>query len=831
MSHFNCSRALNREEKLSTVFPVTHFNSPSQFETKNGLIGSTIKVAGVPFITELNSTINQNTQSLHHALLSLDDEVILYVTTHRKKQNVAIGGAFKSEFAKRIDAKYHARFKGKSMYTNHQYLTILIKGNTSTNLSKATNWLKRVAGSKVSDLKAIQRREANRKLTEVIENFTMALSAFNPHLLGSQDEALGYSELMAFLSLVPNAGDEIHFKQPKLNSSFSSSIAGDESEQKKYPNGHIGQYISNKRLLFGENIQFVDAAKEDSRFGAILSIKQYSIGTSSIIFDGLLELDCEFISTFSFAPLSTPQALESIRIKSSQLASVDDASISQLEDLDELKDDIASSRATLGNHHNTLMLLAKTQEELDERIGDAKQVYGQSGTSIIKEILDTDIFFLSQIPGNHHCIPRSTQITSYNMADFCSLHNYQTGFYDGNFLGHATTLLETPSKTPYYFNFHTQGANDSPSSGHTGIFGATDAGKTSWLNFMDSQMERYNNRSFYLDRDMSSKAYILASGNGSYTVFSPDYADKVCLNPLLLPNSKSNQAFLKKWIHELVRLSGEQDVPSDIKEVLSECIDYSYSQLEPQYRTLSNITKLLPIDFPRWPELRQWLKGDATRQDGEYAWFFDNESDELDLSYDKVGIDLTYLMDKVSSSISTPVYMYLVHRMEQAMDGKRPTGIAIEEAWQALDSPFWIDNITRWLPTIRKKNGYIVFLTQSPQTVLDSKIGAIVLDSLATSIYFPNPNATRQLYVDGLNLSESEYEVIRQNAPKSRRFLCKQKAQSSSVLCKLDLSALSQELRILSANTKSCLMLDELIKEKGTTPDNWIDEFIKRSAA
>lgn len=829
MSLFNQPNALKKEVKLSKVFPITHLNSPSQFETKNGQIGAVIKVEGVPFITEPNSVINQNNQALHQAILSLDDSMLLTVTTHRKKQSVKLDGEFSSDFAKRVDRKYHARFKGKKIFTNHQYLTVVIKGNTATKVSQLTNWAKRFAGTQLGDLHAIQRSQSQRRLDDIIALLLTSLADFNPHLVGTHDKALGYSEMLAFLSLIPNAGEHIRFQMPTYCSPIANGLAETWKEEANYPNGHLGQYLSNKRVIFGENIQFVDAVASDSRFGTLLSMKQYPKETGSVILDNLLEMGCEFICTHSFAPMRATQSMESIRIRREKLNSTEDAARSQIAALEFLEDDVASEKSVMGYHHNTLMLIAQTQEELEEHISAVKQVYGYSGMTLVKEIIEPELIFLSQIPGNHHCIARASQITSQNFADFCSLHNYQTGYYNENFLGSATTLLETPSRTPFYYNFHGRGPKSTPSTGHSAIYGATFAGKTSLLNFMDSQMSRYNNRAFYLDRDLSSKVYILACGNSSYTVVSPECADSVCLNPLLLSDTKENQTFLKDWLNQLVMKEGEQELPSSISELLADCIDYSFTQLEPQYRTLSNITKLLPVDFPRWSELRRWLKGDSTRPDGTYAWIFDNEHDALNLSFDKVGVDVTYLMDKVSQSISTPVYMYLVYRMQAAMDGKRPTGIYIEEAWQVMDAPFWMKNITAWLPTIRKNNGFFVFLTQSPDTVVKSKIGSVIVNNVETSLYFPNRTAERETYIDALKLTESEYEIIQQNIPQSRLFLCKKESERHSVLCKLNLSDLQDELCVLSANKETAIMLDSIIQEKGSDPSDWLETFIQRS--
>ncbi|MGL6029610.1 MAG: VirB4 family type IV secretion/conjugal transfer ATPase, partial [Legionella sp.] len=246
-----------------------------------------------------------------------------------------------------------------------------------------------------------------------------------------------------------------------------------------------------------------------------------------------------------------------------------------------------------------------------------------------------------------------------------------------------------------------------------------------------------------------------------------------------------------------------------------------------EYRTLSIVSQFLPVDFPRWSHLKRWLKQDATRIDGEFHWLFDNASDALRFEFDKVGFDVTYLMDSAPQLIATPVYLYLLHRMRQCLDG-RLTSFILAEAWQLLGSAFWENTLREWLPTIRKKNGHFIFDTQSPQSIINSPIRHIVLDNLATLIVFPNPRAEKETYIDALKLTESEFEAIKEGTPESRLFLYKQ--EHESMLCRLDLSELSEFIRVLSGNTKSVALLDELMTELGTEPNDWLPAFFERSA-
>lgn len=829
----NPTKALKRvrqEGRLSELYPITHLNTPYLFESKEGMIGSVIAVAGVPFITEEPKALNALSHTLHQSIASLDERFMCYVTVHRKKEQTTLDGVFSSPLAARINEKYHARFKNRALYRNHLYLTVLLKGDTSNTTAKFINWFKRMGDIGSSQMKNLRRDETIKTLNKATEQLLSGLKRFHPELLGVRDEELGYSQLMAFLSLIPNAGDSVKFQQTQSFPAIAKSIPATFLEEALYPEGHLGQYVCSKQVFFGEYIQFQGAAASDVRFGTMLSLKKYGKGSCSVVLDSLLSLDCEFISTHSFAPISHEASLKTIELKRSKLINAEDKSQSQINALARLEDDIASESAQLGHHHNTMMLIAPSIKDLERAINDTVKVYNHIGAVIIKEnsSLGLEPAFFAQIPGNQSFIARASLITSRNFVDFCALHNYQMGFRDGNKLGGAITLIETPSKTPVWFNYHGKSSKTNPPIGHTLVLGSSDSGKTTLVSFMDSQMGRYQGKTFFLDRDKASKIYILASGNSVYTEINPSNQGNIHMNPLQLADTDDNRAFLKTWMASLVTREGELELPADISGHINECINYNFEHLDKPYRRLSHLANLLPINFSRWPELNRWLKARGQVGDGEYCWLFDNEIDAMELGCDKVGFDITYLTDEVSPVISTSVYLYLLHRIRQSLDG-RLTSIVIDEAFAVFNTSFWIEALKNLIPTVRKMNAHFVFMTQSPQTIINSVIRSTILDNVMTTIIFPNSEACHTTYTAHLKLSQTQYKTVLESPVESRLFLYKQK--NEVILCKLDLSPLEEEIRVLSGNTESVALMDSIRLEVGDDPDKWLPVFLARSAA
>lgn len=817
MSLSSVMKKFKRETGLSDVFPITHLASPSVFETRTGIAGSVLRISGIPFELADNDVLNHKSFLLHQAISSLDARFMVYVTTHRKKIVCELKGGFKQGFASYLNERYQERFKGRQLYENVLYLTVVLKGDTSTKTDSLITLARKRAGT------------ANREnqivvLEQAVQQLKAHLASFAPVLLGENDEHIGYSELLEFLSIFTNAGMSIPCQFPVSAPVIAKNIPDTFKAEQKYPQGHIGQHISRYQLYFGDYIQFQGNTSDDVHFAAMLSLKKYPTETASVVLDCLLSADSEFISTHTFSPLARDASLKIINERRGKFINANDKGVSQIGALSRLEDAIASETAFLGFHHHTLMLTASTLEKLEQDILDVTRRYGSIGIAVVRETLGQEAAFFSQIPANFHLIARASLITSQNFVDFCPLHNPVKGFNGDNFLGSAVALLESPSKTPCCFNFHTRGSKTNPTKGHSAFFGGNNSGKTTLVNFLDAQMMRFDSRSFYLDRDKSSKIHILALG-GSYIEISP--STHVSMNPLALPDTPKNRAFLKSWLQMLVLRETENVLPAEIAESISGCIDYALEQLSPQYRTLSNVARFLPKDFSRWPEIRKWLKGNGVHADGDFHWIFDNENDALNLDFDRAGFDITWLMDEVISLVSTPVYFYLLHRMRQSLDG-RITAFVIAEAWQVFASPFWVKCLFEWMPTIRKKNGFFIFDTQSPKTVTASPASHIILDNLASLIVFPNDQADADTYKKHLNLTEAEFQAVKENTPESRIFLYKQGKEA--MLCKLDLASLPDCVRVLSGNTKSVDLLDSIIEDTGSNPDTWLPVFMERSA-
>lgn len=788
-----------QEVGVSRHLPFSHLVTPSVFENKNGELGCVIYLKGLPFDTCLNQEINSAKKAWHQALCQIQDQCQIQVALQRTQINTALKGEFADHFSKQLDQRYHQQFLTQPFYLNQWFLTLVHWGNRTT-LSKTRKLLPQ------------KRRQTLETLLKIAQQLITALSRFEPKLIGSEDEALGYSELLDYLSKPFNA----------LQSFFYPEAL--QRTLNLYPQGNLASYLPRMQVSFGEAIQF-EAPGGKIYYAKCLSIKEYGTETSPKLLDGLLNLNSEFLQTHSFLIEPHTEAQKLISRQIIKLQNSNDPAKSQIEALSKLQDDLASGHVKTGFYQQTLMLFSESLDSLKLKISEAVKIFGQAGLIILEESIGLEPAFWAQLPGNTKYMTRPHLITSTNFVDFCALHNYRTGYQNKNHLGSALSLLQTPSRTPLFFNYHAEGSGkpNDLTPGHTTIIGGNGSGKTVFLGFMDAQMGRYGGQSFIFDRDQGLEIYVKATG-GTYLTLSPDKA--ISLNPFSLSDTPENRLFLKNFLAEICKEEQEKNLPSDLASLLSHCVDYAYDALLPHHRRLGTVVQYLPINFPRWSRIHQWIHGDAIRTDGEYAYLLDHQKDSLSLNTHKIGFDLTHLMS-LPKSVLTGVLMYLFRRIEENLTGQR-VSVVLDEGWMYLDHPYWQQRLKEWLPTLRKKNCHIVLATQSPESVVNSPISAVFFDNCATHIFFCNDKANFEKHYRHFNLTESEFDWVKNTPREKRLFLYKQHQESA--VCQLLLSGLEDELAVFSGNPKTVQLLHQVQSEldPNSPPEIWLPLFHAR---
>ena len=381
-------------------------------------------------------------------------------------------------------------------------------------------------------------------------------------------------------------------------------------------------------------------------------------------------------------------------------------------------------------------------------------------------------------------------------------------------------MFKTSAGSPYHFSLHASDPRDPDGgsrrdTGHTFVCGPTGSGKTVFVGFCICLLLKHGSTQIVFDKDRGLEILVRALG-GEYLAFRRGHVTGC--NPLQLPPSPSNRAFLRRWLRLLVgrRVSAREDAELD------QALDGTLA-LTPEARRLSRLLEFLDPTAADglYARVAPWC---AVRA-GEHAAVFDTATDrivQLLGATPVLGFDMTDVLD--DDAVRQPLTAYLFHLVESLLDGRRVVAWLDEFAKLLGDDGFRAlasDSTKTW----RKRNGVIAFATQSPSDLLASPIARTVIEQTPTKIFFPNADAHRSDYVDGFGLSEREFELVRTElTPGSRRFLIKQGRES--IVVELDLKRFDAELKVISGRSAAVAEMDALRAEFGSEPQRWLPRFL-----
>ncbi|MEM6474969.1 MAG: VirB4 family type IV secretion/conjugal transfer ATPase [Pseudomonadota bacterium] len=776
-----------KEARVGDRLPYERLIDESTVLLRDGSVMSSIQVPGLLFETEDSDALNAHAATREVMLRStLDARFVMYHHVIRRRVEVELDAEFPDPLSRHIDARWKERLAGGSLFINDQFVTLIrrpARGTAGLPERVSKFFSRRGADELEADPKDI------RSLKAAITGLVASLSSYGAVVLGDytapgSENGSTNSEMLELLSALYN-GEMRPVRRP-------------------HEDTDIGHMLPYRRASFGLDAMELRGSG-DLDFSAILGLKDYPEATSPGLLDPLLRLPYEMIVTESYAPNERTTARERIDLALRRSRSVDEEAAAERNDMMAARDALGNGGVGFGDHHLTVLVRESSLNRLDDATAACAAALADTGAIAVREDTNLEPSFWAQFPGNEEYIVRRALISSANMAGFGSFHGFALGQAGGNHWGDAVTLLETTSATPFFFNFH------HGDLGNFSVIGPSGSGKTVVMNFLAAQAQKFKPRTILFDKDRGAELFIRGIG-GRYDRINP--GEPTGFNPLSLPDTPGNKAFLRDWLGVLLKADGPEEFG-----LISAAVDAAY-QNDARLRRLRHFKELLA--GARRPEpgdladrLGAWI-GDASGDGGEHAWLFDNERDALDLDTRVLGFDMTQLLE--NPRLRTPTMMYLFHRIDERLDGQ-PTMILIDEGWKALDDEVFAARIRDWLKTLRKRNALVGFATQSARDALESRISTALVEQTATMVFMPNSRARPEDYCDGFGLTDHELALIRTLPAHSRCFLVRQ--PDASVVVRLDLSGAPEVLTVLSGREASVRRLDLLREAVGDEPSAW----------
>lgn len=803
--HAICEK-LRREVDVSTFLPYTSLVTSEI--VKMGDLGTyvfSVEMGGVASecaaaddINRWDTQLHQLTRQIANAAVTLHSHVVQDEVFEFPE------GEFKNHFARVYNDKYRDYLAGRKMHATRLFLSVVYRpeGRGDKAPSRFASPSPAVlAEQQAEDIAAVQ---------DLIHAVLAGLDGFRPGLL----ECYEHNGVMCSRTL-----------------ELFGRVLNGYWERMPVPRAAIRDILPSVRPLFGKGGLMSRKGATCIEYGAILGIKQYPTPTVPGMLNKLCALPYEWVLSQTFTYSSDHLAKEWIVRQRGRLVNAGDHARSQINGIDQALDALASGKIAMGHHEMGLYISASNVADLDQRIGEAGSVLSSVDIKWLREEIALGSAFFAMLPGNLKYRIAPAMIDNKNFSGLISPHNRPTGRFSGAQWGPAVTVFKSTAGSPIAFNWHQPdpdpNAKLDPSHKEQAtalIIGPTGKGKNAVLGHLLTQSQKFATfpeshpgvkklSSVVLGKDLSMSILVAALDGMEYRVRSGVPSD---LAPFQMEKNQTTIAFLDKFVTQLAARPESKPLSLQDRKDLHEAVLGVMGAEKP----LRRLRAMLEFFDPSDPDglharLAPWCQG------GRYAWLFDNDGDALDIDYPVIGFDVTDFLEHRETC--TPLMMYLLHRVDSLLDGRR-VPIFVDEAPFLMADPLFEEYLGQGLVQIRGRDGFFVLCAQYARQVLNSPLRAALVSQPATMIFLADDKADMNDLVHGFKRTEAEVELIR-GLGKREALLCQ---GSTSVVVDLTLKGFEDELAVLSGKAATAMLCERLIAECGPDPANWMDEFQRR---
>ncbi|MGA7174747.1 MAG: DUF87 domain-containing protein [Candidatus Acidiferrales bacterium] len=515
----------------------------------------------------------------------------------------------------------------------------------------------------------------------------------------------------------------------------------------------------------------------DDYYVKVLTLKEPSAQSFPLIFKRLLEVDANYYVVTEWKKEDSGKTRRLIQAKRRHFHNTkhsffsqvnlndapqqdiltDDSKESQVRELGEGIKEIELRGNFFGQFSLTVVIYDLDPAKVNRACAEFYKVFSVHDAQLYEEKYNLLNAFLAVVPGNHVFNLRYVYLLNTNYADLSFLFTLHCGEPRNRHLRQEyLAVLETNHHTPYFLNLHYRDV------AHTMILGRTGAGKSFLLNFLITNLQKYDPYTFIFDLGGSFESVTHLFG-GSYAKVGVE-SEGFKINPFSLPPTKENLDFLALFLKVLIQGSGPVEFDPSTERDLYHQIENLYA-VDPALRTLTVLSNILGHGISE--RLAKWTQG------GQFGFLFDNAEDTISFSRFQC-----FDFQKMSQypELLEPLLFYILHRANAVIADKEITSafkaFFIDEAWVFLKNPSIQRYVVEALKTWRKHNAAMVLSTQSLDELRRCDILDIIIESCATKIFLANPDMDRDLYRRQFHLNENEVELISTLVPK-QQFLIK----------------------------------------------------------
>jgi type IV secretion system protein VirB4 len=764
--------------------------------TRSGHLLQTICIKEFAAVSQLEANVRDNINKLLSQHIQ-SNKFALYFHTVRKRKNLDTSTQPSPAFAQGLHKNWVKQNEWNNRFVNDMYITV-IRGGSSIKTGY---------------------KDAARLffMNRVVENHTRALEQGAQELRSTVDSVLKSLADSGATRLSLKYSDKDEYSSELLQ--FFAYILRLETKDISLPTSDLAEHLTAYRLMFGQStLKFANSERE--YYASILSLKRFD-SLSQHAIDKLLQFNAQFIisSAVTFVPIV--EALKFTEYQRYMLTISKDKVFEGESGIDPYFHPKQEYRETsFCTAQTTIMLVESSQEALEKLTIRMNSLLNDVGIPAIREDLNLEHSYWSQLPCNFSFIARNEIMPFTNVGNFVSFGQCAFGSLTNKW-GEYVALLSTALNSPYFFNFHIN------SNGHTILIGDNEEVKTTLLNYLVAESLKFQPKVLYLDFNRSAEFFIKALGGG-YKVVSLE-ADSVKLNPLLLEDSQENRDFLKYWFMFLLdKYSDPTEIDLYLKAAEA-AINKIFSSPKEE-RKLDNVAKFFTEkEFAKVNKLiitalAQWYGT------GKLAHVFNHDIDELQGSEQQVafGIDLTDLHD-TPISMSMPILSYLLHYFRRKYTGSDPSVLVIADSNKTLSNTYFEKNLSYILSDLEKLNSIVLMKASFNSTKVNwsATIAQIYNQYVATKIFMQDSGMHEN--IGSLFTFSNEDRMYLQALDSGARFLLKQ-GTVSVLINNPDFSQMD-ESKILYCRKPHVKILQQLATDPGTDPTIWLQKFYETTRA
>lgn len=556
-------------------------------------------------------------------------------------------------------------------------------------------------------------------------------------------------------------------------------------------------------------------------FAAMMSFRTSPDYLDEEFFDTISTIQTEMICMNAFQIMGTADVEMTLRQRQSSADENETSTLEQISDAQSAMDENATGNQSLVNYYPLFILFGRSIDELNHYVDEFKKISASFGVAPICETYAARVSWFAQIPG-FDVFPRSFKLLSRTAAISIPMSTQPRGVANCDWGPGPLVVFPTAQGTPYQFQFH---VSDKPAAvAHTLTIGPTGGGKTTLFSFLIAQSLRHPKlKAFFFDRNKGAEIFTLSVG-GKYITMqgkeknATDNSFLTHLNPLKMPDTAANRAFLRRWF---AIITGQSDANS--ADEIARAVSVNFDYLPDRDRILKNLWEsCFASNGNMRPALKKWID---TLQYGD---IFNETSDTLDLQSRLTTFDFTEILQ--DETLAPAVISYILHRINNiTVSGGNPSLIMIDETAPMLENKMFRDNFITGLQEGRKnRQAYMVAFQRA--NVLDKLgIGDVVRGQAQTVLFFRNPEADASDY-QYWNLNPLEMAFIQGKAyPNLKRaVLLSRPVTGESVILNTELGGLGNLLRLFESGRSSVLLAEELYKQYG---NNFVSEYLKKQGA